>query len=141
MTSTISSLVKMCKISYSYPGCTFVWQIRVVYFLVKYSYLCNKKQDIEWHSAHYHMIGRKSKGLDIKDRLPYDREKKQGTGYQGQVGANNREILSIRWSLGRMRKWRSDGWWNLLLRWRPGYIVKLCLIFLPENALYIIICF
>ena len=42
MTSAISSLMRIWKISYSYPGCTFVWKIRVVYFSVKHSYLCNK---------------------------------------------------------------------------------------------------
>ena len=25
-----------------YPGCSFVWKMRVVYFSVKHSYLCNK---------------------------------------------------------------------------------------------------
>ena len=30
------------KISHSYPGCSFVWKIRVVYFSVEHSYLCNK---------------------------------------------------------------------------------------------------
>ena len=42
MTSVISSLVRIWKISHSYPGCSFVWKIRVVYFSVKHSYLCNK---------------------------------------------------------------------------------------------------
>ena len=36
------SLVRIWKISHSYPGCSFVWKIRVVYFSVKHSYLCNK---------------------------------------------------------------------------------------------------
>ena len=34
--------MRIWKISHSYPGCSFVWKIRVVYFLVKHSYLCNK---------------------------------------------------------------------------------------------------
>ena len=38
----ISSLVRIWKISHLYPGCSFVWKIRVVYFLVKHSYLCKK---------------------------------------------------------------------------------------------------
>ena len=42
MTSAISSLVRIWKISHSYPGCSFVWKIRVVYFSVKHPYLCNK---------------------------------------------------------------------------------------------------
>ena len=42
MTSAISSLVRIWKISHSYPGCSFVWKIRVVYFSVKHSYLYNK---------------------------------------------------------------------------------------------------
>ena len=42
MTSAISSLVKIWKISHSYPGSSFVWKIRIVYFSVKHSYLCNK---------------------------------------------------------------------------------------------------
>ena len=37
-----SSLVKIWKISDSYSGCSFVWKIRVVFFSVKHSYLCNK---------------------------------------------------------------------------------------------------
>ena len=41
MTSEISSLVRILKISYSYPGCSFVQKIRFVYFSVKHSYLCN----------------------------------------------------------------------------------------------------
>ena len=59
MTSAISSLVRIWKISHSYPGCSFVWKIRVVYFSVKYSYLCNKNRykkkgrDIKWR----HTIG------------------------------------------------------------------------------------
>ena len=40
--SAISLLVRIWKISHSYPGCSFVWKIRVVYFSVKHSYLCNK---------------------------------------------------------------------------------------------------
>ena len=43
MTSTISSLVEIWKISHSYPGCSFVWKIRVVCFSVRHSYLCNNK--------------------------------------------------------------------------------------------------
>ena len=39
MTSAISSLVRIWKISHSYPGCSFVWKIRVVYFSVKHLYL------------------------------------------------------------------------------------------------------
>ena len=39
MTSEISSLVRIGKISRSYPGCSFV---RVVYFSVKNTHLCNK---------------------------------------------------------------------------------------------------
>ena len=42
MTSAISSLVRIWKISHSYPGCSFIWKIRAVYFSVKHSYLCNK---------------------------------------------------------------------------------------------------
>ena len=42
MTSAISSLVRIWKISHSYPGCSFVWKIQV-YFSVKHSYLCNTK--------------------------------------------------------------------------------------------------
>ena len=42
MTSAISLLLSIWKISHSYPGCSFVWKIRVVYFSVKRSYLCNK---------------------------------------------------------------------------------------------------
>ena len=41
MTSAISSLVRIWKISHSYPGCSFVRKIRVVYFSLKHSYLCN----------------------------------------------------------------------------------------------------
>ena len=41
MTSAISSLVRIWKISHSYPGCSYIWKIRVVYFSVKHSYLCN----------------------------------------------------------------------------------------------------
>ena len=44
MTSAISSLVRIWKISHSYPGCSFVWKIWVVSFFVKHSYLCNKKE-------------------------------------------------------------------------------------------------
>ena len=47
MRSAISSLVRIWKISHSYPGCsfvTFVWKIRVVYFSVKHSYLFNNLQ-------------------------------------------------------------------------------------------------
>ena len=44
MSSAISSLVRIWKISHSYPVCSFVWKIRVVYFSVKHSYLCNKKR-------------------------------------------------------------------------------------------------
>ena len=40
MMSAISSLVRIWKISHSYPGCSFVWKIRVVCFSVKHSYLC-----------------------------------------------------------------------------------------------------
>ena len=29
-------------IYHSYPGCSFIWNLRVVYFTVKHSYLCNK---------------------------------------------------------------------------------------------------
>ena len=43
-TSAISSLVRIWKTSHSYLGCCFVWKIRVVYFSVKHSYLCNKMQ-------------------------------------------------------------------------------------------------
>ena len=46
MTSAISSLERIWKMSYSYPGCSFVWKIRVVYFSVKHSYLCNKNEYI-----------------------------------------------------------------------------------------------
>ena len=42
MTSAISSLARIWKICDSYPGCSFVWKIRAVYFSVKHSYLCNK---------------------------------------------------------------------------------------------------
>ena len=35
--SSISSLVRIWKICHSSPGCRFVWILRVVYFLVKYS--------------------------------------------------------------------------------------------------------
>mgnify|MGYP001800742927 CR=1 FL=1 len=44
MTSEISSLVRIWKISHLYPGCSFVWKIRVVHFSVKHSYLYNKSQ-------------------------------------------------------------------------------------------------
>ena len=43
MTSPISLLERIWKISHSYPGCSFTWKIRVVYFLVKDSYPCNNK--------------------------------------------------------------------------------------------------
>ena len=43
MTSAISSLARIWKICDSYPGCSFVWKIRAVYFSVKHSYLCNKQ--------------------------------------------------------------------------------------------------
>ena len=39
-----SSLVRIWKISRSYPGCSFVWKILVVHFSVEHSYLCNKKK-------------------------------------------------------------------------------------------------
>ena len=39
MTPAISSLVRIWKISHLYPGCSFVWKIRVVYFSVKHSYI------------------------------------------------------------------------------------------------------
>ena len=42
ITSAISSLMRIWKISDSYPGCSFVWKIRVVCFSVKHSYFCNK---------------------------------------------------------------------------------------------------
>ena len=42
MTSAIYSLVRIWKISHSYPGYSFVWKIPVVRFSVKHSYLCNK---------------------------------------------------------------------------------------------------
>ena len=42
MTSAISPLVRIWKIFHSYPGCSFVWKIRVVYFSVKHSHLCNE---------------------------------------------------------------------------------------------------
>ena len=41
MTSAISSLVRIWKISHSYPECSFVWKIQVVYFSVKPSYVYN----------------------------------------------------------------------------------------------------
>ena len=43
MTSAISSLVRIWKICHSYPGCSFIWNLRVAHFTVKHSYLCNKK--------------------------------------------------------------------------------------------------
>ena len=39
MTSAIFSLVRIWKISHSYPGCSFVWKIRVLYFWVMYPIL------------------------------------------------------------------------------------------------------
>ena len=42
--SAISSLVRIWKISHLYPGCSFVWKIRVVFFSIKQSYLCNKNK-------------------------------------------------------------------------------------------------
>ena len=41
MTSAISSLVRIWKICHSYPGCSFIWNLRVAHFTVKHSYLCN----------------------------------------------------------------------------------------------------
>ena len=29
---------------HSYPGCSFIWNERVVYFTVKHSFLCNKEK-------------------------------------------------------------------------------------------------
>ena len=34
MTSAISSLVRIWKIYLSYPGCSFIWNLRVAYFTV-----------------------------------------------------------------------------------------------------------
>ena len=39
--TAISSLVRIWKICHSYPGYSFVWNLRVAYFTVKHSYLCN----------------------------------------------------------------------------------------------------
>ena len=47
MTSAISSLVRIWKISHSYPGCSFVWKIRVVYFSGKHSYLFNNTKHFQ----------------------------------------------------------------------------------------------
>ena len=44
MTSVISSLVRIWKISYLCPGCSFVWKIRVVNFFGKTVHICNKRQ-------------------------------------------------------------------------------------------------
>ena len=41
ITSAISSLVMIWKLCYSYPGYNFIWNLRVAYFTVKHSYLCN----------------------------------------------------------------------------------------------------
>ena len=62
MTSTISPLVRIWRISQSYPGCSFVWKIQVVYFSGKHSCLvCNNMQShaltltpaffTHWHSS------------------------------------------------------------------------------------------
>ena len=42
MTSAIFSLVRIWKICHSYPGCSFIWNLRVAYFTVKHPYPCNK---------------------------------------------------------------------------------------------------
>ena len=36
--------MRIWKISHLYPGSSFVWKIRVVYFSVKHSYLCNNNK-------------------------------------------------------------------------------------------------
>mgnify|MGYP001794352601 CR=1 FL=1 len=41
MMSAISSLVRIWKICHSYPGCSFIWNLRVAYFTVKHWCLCN----------------------------------------------------------------------------------------------------
>ena len=43
MMSATSSLARIWKMSHSYPGCSFIWKIPVVYLSVKHSYLCNKQ--------------------------------------------------------------------------------------------------
>ena len=49
MTLAISSLVRIWKISHSYPGCSLVWKIRVVYFLVKHLYhVINNNNTTSW---------------------------------------------------------------------------------------------
>ena len=48
MKSSISLLVRIWKTRHSSPGCSFVWILRVVYFLVKHSCLYN--------NMHYHQI-------------------------------------------------------------------------------------
>ena len=53
MTSAISSLVRIWKIRHLYPGCSFIWKIRVVYISVKHSYLCNKKYVVVKQPDHF----------------------------------------------------------------------------------------
>ena len=38
--------MRIWKICHSYPGCSFIWNLRVEYFTVKHSYLCNKSKYI-----------------------------------------------------------------------------------------------
>jgi len=55
MTSSVSSLARIWKIRQSGPGCSFVWILRVVYFPVKYSCPCNKR-DISWFSLYFFFL-------------------------------------------------------------------------------------
>ena len=50
MTSAISPLVRIC---HSYPGCSFTWNLRVVYFSVKSVLNKTYQKNSCWYQIHY----------------------------------------------------------------------------------------